>query len=105
MGTFIYGQGQREVEIDDRTLAHLKIVMLTKLRRNEAFAFSWSHGVESGSGRSTVWIHPTIPLEFRFYGSRRPALNRHWVEHLLQAANSAEGLEVNAEPGPSQDST
>jgi len=99
MGTLIYGQGQCELEIDDRTLAHLKVVMLTKLRRNESFAFSWAHGVENGSGRSTVWIHPTIPLEFRFYGSRIPSLNRDWVERLLQTANSAEGMRVVPESG------
>ena len=92
MGKLIYGD--REIEIEDRTLAHLKIVMLTKLRRNESFAFNHAHDVNSGSGRSTVWVHPSIPLEFTFYGNRSPALNREWVEALLMSANSPEGLRV-----------
>lgn len=92
MGKLIYGH--REIEIEDRTLAHLKIVMLTKLRRNESFAFNHTHDVNSGSGRSTVWVHPSIPLEFIFYGNRSPELNRGWVETLLMAANSPEGLRV-----------
>lgn len=94
MGKLIYGPGRREIEIDDRVLAHLKIVVLTKLRRNESFAFNWSHDVDSGSGRSTIWLHPAIPVEFFFYGSRPAELNREWVEALLHAANSAEGLRI-----------
>src|SRR5699024_9697333 len=61
MGKLIYGQGRREVEIEDRTLAHLKAVILIKLRRGESFAMSWPHGLDSGSGRSTIWMNPTIP--------------------------------------------
>lgn len=100
MGKLIYGTGEREIEIEDRTLAHLKVVIITKLRRNESFSLSWAHGVESGSGRSTVWIDPAMPLEFEFYGSRTPALNREWIEVLLQSANTAEGLRMVPEPDP-----
>lgn len=92
MGKLIYGR--REIEIEDRTLAHLKIVMLTKLRRNESFAFNHINDVESGSGRSTVWVHPSVPLQFNFYGNRTPELNREWVEALLMSANTPEGLKV-----------
>ncbi len=98
MGTLIYGSHQSEIEIEDRTLAHLKVVMLTKLRRSESFSLSWEHGVEEGSGRSTLWVHPSMALEFRFYGSRTPSLNRQWVDLLLQAANSADGLRMIPEP-------
>lgn len=93
MGKLIYA-GDREVEIEDRTLAHMKIVMLSKLRRDESFAFNWPHSVDSGSGRSTVWIHPSVALEFRFHGNRSPELNREWVEKLLASANSPEGLKM-----------
>lgn len=92
MGKLVYAG--REIEIDDRSLAHLKIVMLTKLRRNESFAFNHNNSVEEGSGRVTLWIHPSQPLEFRFYGNRRPEFNREWVESLLQAANSPDGLRL-----------
>jgi len=92
VGKLIYGD--REIEIEDRTLAHLKIVMLTKLRRSESFAFNYAHDVNSGSGRCTLWVHPSISLEFAFYGNRSPELNREWVEALLMSANSPDGLRV-----------
>jgi len=99
MGKLIYGR--REIEIDDRTLAHLKIVILTKLRRNESFAFNHVRDPEEGSGRSTLWMHPALPLEFLFYGSRSPDFNREWVEAMLHSANSPEGLRILPEHPPS----
>ena len=39
MGRFIYGATSESVEIDDRALAHLRIVVMNKLRRSEAFMF------------------------------------------------------------------
>jgi hypothetical protein len=85
MGKLIYGNN-RHLEIDDRALAHIKVVMLTKLRRSESFAFSWENHVEAGSGRGTIWISPGVPLEFEFYGGRRPALNRSWLQLLTTLA-------------------
>src|SRR5690625_3039467 len=74
--------------------------MITKLRRNESFALNWTHGMDDGSGRSTIWVHPGVELEFVFYGNRRPERNREWIELLLEAANSAEGLRMIPEPEP-----
>lgn len=82
MGRLLYGPQQRDIEIDDRALAHLKIVILSKLRRNESFAFSWENGAEHGSGRHTIWLNPTIPIEFQFLGNRPPSLNRAWLSAL-----------------------
>ncbi len=100
MGKLIYGQGRREVEIEDRTLAHLKAVILIKLRRGESFAMSWPHGLDSGSGRSTIWMNPTIPVEFVFSGNRVATPNRMWIELLLRSANAPEGLQMIPEPEP-----
>jgi len=102
LGKLVYSSGQSEIEIEDRTLAHLKTVMIAKLRRNESFALNWAHGMDDGSGRSTIWVHPGVELEFVFYGNRRPELNREWIELLLEAANSAEGLRMIPEPEPEQ---
>ena len=60
MGALIYGSRVSELEIEDRTLAHLQFVVATKLRRNEQFMLTWNHGVERGSGRSAIWISPYI---------------------------------------------
>ncbi len=98
MGHLLYGRPAEEIEIDDRTLAHLKIAMLAKLRRGESFAFSFEIDVANGSGRSTIWINPAIPLQFRFLGSRQPAINRAWLEELVVSSNSVDGLRMLAEP-------
>jgi hypothetical protein len=98
MGKFIYGSPSIAVEIDDRILAHLKVVILAKLRRGESFAFSWETPPGEGSGHSSIWLNPAVPLQFEFAGSRDPHLNRTWLEQLVQLANSPAGLRVIPEP-------
>jgi hypothetical protein len=98
MGRMIYGNAGTEIDFEDRLLAHLKVVIITKLRRDESFLLSWEHGQSEGSGRSSVWMHPAVPLHFRFYGNRQPPLNRAWIEDLMLAANSTGGLVPVPEP-------
>ena len=98
MGTLYYGDSRRAIDIEDRALAHLKLVMINKLRRAEPFAFSWVTPAELGSGRHTIWVHPAIPLEFAFEVSRQPALNRDWIEALSVEASSSTGLTLLPEP-------
>ena len=98
MGKFIYGTPSISVDFDDRVLAHLKAVILSKVRRGESFSFSWEYTVASGSGHSSIWIHPTIPLQFDFVGGREPRLNRAWIEELVRLSNSPAGLRVIPEP-------
>jgi hypothetical protein len=98
MGQFIYGNPSVAVDFDDRVLAHLKVVVLAKVRRGESFTFSWEYTAAAGSGHSSIWIHPTIPLQFNFLGNREPRLNRAWVEELMQLANTPAGLRPTPEP-------
>ncbi|MRG59681.1 ATP-dependent DNA ligase [Agromyces sp. CFH 90414] len=98
MGKLIYNSSNRELEIEDRTLAHLRVAILNKLRRSESFAMTWEHGLENGSGRTTLWLHESIPLQFVFSGNRPPVLNRLWIELLLLQANSTAGLQYVPEP-------
>ncbi len=98
MGTFVYGWQASAVEFDDRTLAHLKVVIATKLRRSEGFMFTWEYGAGSGSGHSSVWLHPAIPIQFDFLGSREPSLNREWLEELSRIANNTGTLRIVPEP-------
>jgi hypothetical protein len=86
------------VDFDDRTLAHLQQVMAAKLRRGEAFFFSWKDDPASGDGRTTLWIHPTISLVFSFHGGRPPLINRAWIEALMLTANTPQGLQLVPEP-------
>ena len=97
MGKLTY-DSTLSVDFDDRTLAHLQLVIGAKLRRNEAFFFRWKDDTAAGDGRSAIWLHPTIPLAFKYYGSRPPGINRFWIEALMLTANSAQGLSLVEEP-------
>jgi hypothetical protein len=98
MGTFYYGDARLAVVIDDRALAHMRIVVLAKLRRNESFAFSWFKGIDRNGGRSTVWIHSGLTMQFDFAGSREPEINRQWIEDLFASANRNIGMTITPEP-------
>jgi len=84
--------------MEDRALAHLKVVIATKLRRGESFTLSWTHTDGSEPGRSTVWLHPSIPLRFVFDDPEPTMLSRAWIEELAASANSSGGLMLVAEP-------
>jgi len=86
-----------ELEFDDRVLAHLHVVIVQKLRRGESFCFTWRDDLAVGGGRSSLWLHPSIPLHFKFFGSRSPSLNRAWVATLTLSSNSSQGLVLTPE--------
>jgi hypothetical protein len=98
MGTIYYGDARTPISVDDRALAHLKIVIVAKLRRGEGFGFSWPKGVDAGGGRFTAWFHPGVTLLFEFAGGREPSINREWLEVLNQAAATPLGLSMIPEP-------
>jgi len=91
MGTIQYGSGD-EIHIEDRALAHIKVVVATKLRRNESFTLSWKHPEGDPAGRSTIWLHPSIPLRFTFEEPEAPPLNLRWIEELMHSANTSGGI-------------
>ena len=97
MGTFTYNTGLK-VDFDDRVLAHIQIVVGAKLRRGEPLYFSWRDDDGVGDGRTTVWLHPSMPLIYKYFGSKMPRINPAWVELLAESANSAGGLRLLPEP-------
>lgn len=97
MGKMFYNSNMG-TDFDDRLLVHLQIVIGAKLRRNESFFFSWNDDQSVGHGRSVIWLHPAVPIRFKFVGSRMPTINRLWLAQLSEAANSGGGLIVLAEP-------
>ena len=88
MGSLFYGGYDQPIHIDDRALAHLKVVIATKLRRQESFTLSWVHADADPEGRSTIWLHPSIPMRFVFESPGAPPLNPQWIEKLMHSANS-----------------
>jgi hypothetical protein len=98
VGKLVYNALGSSFDIEDRTLSHLRVIFMNKLRRGEPFMFH--HNVGDGSGSRSLWIHPSIPLVFHFYGSRAPAMNRRWVDDLMREANGPNGLFIVPEPDP-----
>ena len=95
MGSLIYDQ--ISIEFDDRTLIHIQVVIVQQLRRGESFLLTWRNATETGGRRGSVWIHPAIPLYFKFVGGKPPTLNPEWLAKLTDAANGAQGLVVTRE--------
>lgn len=96
MGHLVYANSS-SYEFDDRVLAHLKVVVSSKLRRHESFYLNWVNEAHTGSGRMTLWISPDVPLAFHFSGSRPVRLDQIWLEVLAQLAHTVRGLTVISE--------
>lgn len=92
MGTIYYGGSATPIHIEDRALAHLKIVIATKLRRGESFTVSWQHPDDQPRGRTTLWLHPSIALRFVFDDPDPPSLSREWIAELAASANTSGGI-------------
>ena len=54
--------------------------------------------IGDGSGRRSFWMSPSVPLQFHFFGSRPPPINREWVEALMLVASGPHGLSIVPEP-------
>lgn len=98
MGTLIYGNTGLQIEFDDRVLTHLQVVIVAKLRRGEGFPFTWRDPESTGDGRSSIWLHASIPLYFKYESHETPKINRTWLEILTISSNTAAGLRVVEEP-------
>lgn len=98
MGTLTY-DSTITAEFDDRLLNHLQVVIWSKLRRGEHFAFTFSEQAAPAK-RTSVWCSPTIPMAFQFDRADPVELNPTWVKVLTKSANSAAGLQPLPEPEP-----
>ena len=67
MASLVYGDGVDPIHIEDRALAHMKIVIATKLRRNESFTLSWKHpeGDPGGAFDDLDSSVDSAPVHFR----------------------------------------
>jgi hypothetical protein len=93
MGHFVYGANAK-YEFSDRTLAHVKVAAGLKLRRQESFYLSWVKPKSEGSGRVTVWLSPSIPVQFQFKTPQPEDLNQVWLKALAMTAMSDRGMVV-----------
>lgn len=100
MGTLRYGFADDPIKIEDVALAHLKVIVTTKLRRNESFTLSWRHHADEPIGRSTIWLHPAIPLRFDFDTPDTPQLDPERITAMANSANSTGGIVLLEEHTP-----
>jgi hypothetical protein len=97
MGSMAHGN--ISVDFEDRLLSHLQIVIVQRFRRNETLVMSWLDAQSVGDGRSSLWMTPTLPVYFKFAGSRVPAIDEQWLKRLSDSAASSSGLIVTAPNG------
>lgn len=92
MGSLYYANSTEAVTIPDRMLAHLKVVVATKLRRNESFTLTWTD-LDTGA-QSSLWLQASIAL--RIVLDKAPAaLNPSALRQMSERANSSAGLTIN----------
>lgn len=92
MGTLQYGS-DLQVELGDELLGHLEAALISKLRRSESFALR----LDDKTGARTVWISSASQLVFT-YASERPAIDRAWLEAIVESANTPAGLRLLPKP-------
>lgn len=97
MGTLMYDT--QRIEFDDRLLVHVQVVIVQRFRHGEGFAMSWVRSVAIGSGRSTVWLAPTVPVVFDFESARVPAISPAWLRRLTDSAAGGTGMILMNEDG------
>lgn len=89
MGRLKYDNTAEPIHIEDETLAHLKVVIATKLRRQESFMMTWLPIEEGSDGRMTMWIHPSVPLLFVFDDAESPPIDARRLEEMMQGVNAS----------------
>lgn len=97
MGTIYYGGSATPIHIEDRAMAHLKVVVATKLRRGESFTLAWRHEGTGQPGRSAIWLQPSIPLRFVFDTPDPEQLRASALQDFVNQANSSGGLNVDVD--------
>lgn len=100
MGQLFYGDTDEPIVIPDRLLAHLKIVITTKLRRAESFTLSWVHADGDPAGRSSIWLQESIPLRFVFDDVEAEQLDGSALQEMAHRATSSAGLTVSLDELP-----
>jgi hypothetical protein len=90
MAELAYGAEGTPIYMPEHLLAHVKLVVTTKLRRRESFMMSWRHA--DGSGRSSVWLEPSIPPRFTFDSVDEPRIDHAQLARLAAEASSNAGL-------------
>ncbi len=91
MGKLFYGSDPQPIDIDDRLLQYVQVVVATKLRRGESFTLTWTQR-DTGAGRQTVWLQPAIPLRFVYATETAERISPAYLRQLADQAAGTTGL-------------
>ena len=89
MGSLNYASASAPIQMDDRVLAHVRAVVVTKLRRGESFALTMP---ERDGATETLWMHASIPL--RFHLDVDVSLDHELLTVMMNEASSTRGLDL-----------
>jgi hypothetical protein len=81
--------GWMRIELDDDLLAHVALVVFSKLRRNEPLLVSWT---DHSGGAVQAWLHPKSTIVARHTAGVDTTIDRRRAERMMRAANSNLGL-------------
>lgn len=95
MGKLFYGSDTQPIEMDDRLLQYVQVVLSTKLRRSESFTVTWTD-VLSEPSRTTLWVQPAIPMRFQYSAPETQRLSGGYLRQLADQAAMSSGLMLNA---------
>lgn len=87
MGKLEYNSSRPAIDIDDDVLVHVKIVIATKLRRQESFMMTWPGGSQR-VGAMSAWIHPSIPMVMEFDQGPAPKVDPRRIEQMMARLNA-----------------
>lgn len=82
------------IDLPDDVLAHVQAVIIAKLRVHEPILVGW--GVADG-GHDEVLVNPSMPIVIRYDLDEDRRLDRRWLNRLMVAANSVQGLQIRPE--------
>ena len=85
--------GWMRIELDDELLAHVALVVFSKLRRNEPLLVSWTDRVGSAM---QAWVQPNSTVVARHTPGAESPIDRRRAERMMIAANSTPGLRLGA---------
>lgn len=95
MGKFTYGSSEYVVTMSDVELAHLQLVIATKLKVGEPFFVSWKSDASLGAGRSSLWISTAAIMRFDYDRVRVPAIDRELFAKMLDGSYGLGGLQLD----------
>jgi hypothetical protein len=94
VGTLRYDRSQPAIELPDRVLQHLHIVIARKLREQQRIAINI---LSEKTEPIQVWVDARIPILITYATGVASTINQKWLAEL-EATFSAAGMVLIPEP-------